>query len=183
MNSKISTQWKETFIYGVLLILFILFILFTQKRDYSNLNKYGEEAIGVIVKFGSKNSVHWTYKVKNKSIKIIDRNDRFSGLQIGEKYLITYDSTYLSNAIIHYDKPIIDFSSDTIYDYRLINPIHEDNVYVSFSYEYNGEKTTRQQVLPSNQNWTEINNFKVILDINNSRIAYLEPAGTPPAED
>ena len=114
MDKDSAAQWKKAIWLGFVFFGMIGFILYSQNKNIESLKLNGIGTSGTIVAFGSKNSIHWVHKFQDDDVKIIDNNQHFLGLQLGEQFEATFDPNYPVNARIHLSNPIINFSSDTI---------------------------------------------------------------------
>lgn len=158
------------------MIALIGFIIFTQRYDSNSLKEHKVKSIGKVVGFGQKKSIKWEFKTLiGETVEIVDKK-RFQGLQVGEYYEIEYDSTDFKNARVILSKPIINFNpKDTIYEVSFPNGINNSNVYLTFKYEFENVIFERQQKIPRNENWKDVNDFIVVLNPNNPKIGYLIP--------
>jgi len=121
MDKDSAVQWKKAIWLGFIFFGMIGFILYSQNKNIENLKLNGIRTTGTIVAFGSKNSIHWVHKFQDDDVKIIDNNQHFLGLQLGEHFEANFDINYLVNARILLSNPVLNFSSDTIYYYDFIN--------------------------------------------------------------
>lgn len=169
------SERKETIIWGIIAFVLVFVIIKSQQRKYKSLMNDGKETLATVTGFGRKNSVIWEYSIGNNTIEINDRKRNFNGLQKGEQFEALYDPNNLKNAKILLDKPVLNnVPIDTIKDFKFPHGIRDDAVYTSFQYEIGGKEYARQQLLPSDKKWSELDSFIVLVNLNNPKIAYLK---------
>lgn len=174
MDTQKRKEWLRALKWVIALFVVIFYLLYLDYKDSQILKNDGVSTIGTITTFGRKNSIEWTYPYEGKIPRIIDNNDRFLGLQKGEKFTAVYDPNNYKNARINLSEPVIDFAVDTVRQYKIIRPIQNNNVCVAFSYVYQGKNYERQQVLPRKGNWEAVDSFYVLVNKSNSKVAYLK---------
>ncbi len=169
------SEWKETLIWGLIFFGLVFFILNRQRDNHQSLSENGKPTIAKVTGFGRKNSVIWEYTVNGGVVEINDRKKIFKGLQRGEQFEAVYDPDNFKNTKILLDKPVLNnVTIDTIKDFRFPHGIRDDAVYTSFQYEIGGKEYVRQQLLPSDKKWSELDSFIVLVNLNNPKIAYLK---------